>query len=154
MEYWSFVIAGNFPTMAGCNEGVVGFVELTMITRRTFGLMVLVMLPSRVFAQPEARQMMKTEGKNLRIYFAEDRRRFELLDKHQVIIERIDLKKTFVLNLDSRTFSEKPYEPIVEGSIEFRLMRDTPNPDHPNILAFDSKLFEVPRNFKLVTEGH
>jgi hypothetical protein len=122
-----------------------------MITRRTFGLACLFMFAfrRRAFTKTEARQMMKTEGKNLRIYFAQDRRRFELLDKHQVVIERIDLKKTFVLNLNSRTFSEKPYEPIVEGTIEYQLMRDTPAPDHPDILPFDSTLFEVPRNFKL-----
>jgi len=125
-----------------------------MINRRTFGFACLFMLACqwRAFAQPAARQMTKTEGKNLRIYYAEDRRRFELLDKHQVVIERIDQKKTFVLNLDSRTFSEKPYEPIVKGSIEFELMRDTPIPGHPNILPFDSKLFEVPRNFKHTSE--
>ena len=125
-----------------------------MITRRTFGFACLLVLASRwrALAQPEARQMMKTEGRNLRVYYAEDRRRFELLDKHQVIIERIDLKKTFVLNLDRKTFSEKPYEPIVKGSIEFELMRDTPNPDHPDILPFNSKLFEIPRNFKLASE--
>ena len=90
-----------------------------MITRRTFGLACLSMLASqwRALAQPEGRQMMETEGRNLRTYFADDRRRFELLDKHQVVIERIDLNKTFVLDLHNRTFSEKPYEPIVMAAL-------------------------------------
>ena len=116
---------GNDETKMGsdCVECLTPSFRLEMIPRRTFVLVCLFILDYQwhAFAQPEARQMFKTEGQNLRIYDAEDRRRFELLDKHQVVIERIDLKKTFILNLDSKTFTEKPYEPIVEGTIELVL---------------------------------
>ena len=92
---------------------------------------------------------MTFEDEKLRLYFSEDRRRLEFVSKRTVIIERQDLKKMFVLNLDSETYSIKPYQPIIDKAmLSINITRETPRPDYANTMPFDPALFEVPANFK------
>lgn len=92
---------------------------------------------------------MKTEEKDLHIYWAEDRCRFELLDRRKVIIERQDLKKIWVLTLEAKTYTVKAYEPMFrKAKLSIEVTREKPKPRYPQIFPFDPTLFEVPPDFK------
>jgi hypothetical protein len=120
-----------------------------MTGRQIFGFLGLgFMRTSWRWKQTSRRRMMTFEDERLRLYFAEDRRRLEFAGKRTVIIERRDLKKMFVLNLDSETYSIKPYQPIIDKAMLSINIRETPKPDYPNTMPFDPALFEIPANFK------
>jgi hypothetical protein len=106
-----------------------------------------------IFAQSKSpdRQMLKAEGKDLTIYFAEDRRRFEYPDK--VVIEWIDQKRLFVVDLKTKTYTEPPYEPMIdEATKSGTITHEKPKPEYPNFLPYDPKLFEAPQGFRKANE--
>jgi hypothetical protein len=119
-----------------------------MITRRNiFGFFGLPLLPSRwrLFARKPARQMMMKSENGVRSYFAEDRSRFESLSKNRVIIERHDLKKMFVLNLATKTYSIKPFQPTAK--VRLRVTKGNLKRVYPDFRPFEPALFEVPADF-------
>jgi hypothetical protein len=48
-----------------------------------------------------------------------------------VVIETIDLKKLFTMNLDAKTYSEKPYQPMIDkATIKSKVTRESPKTDY------------------------
>ena len=88
---------------------------------------------------------------HIRGTFARNRVRIEFLDKHAVMIQRGDLDKTFILNLDTREYVVKPYEkPTASVSVNMYPPGQQPKPAVPNLVPIDPSLFEIPPGFKQV----
>ena len=96
---------------------------------------------------PSEQMMLKLEGKDVTIYSTVDKRRHEYHDK--VVIERVDLRKTFILDMEARTYSIQPYQ---EGTATFSysITREKPEPERTKYYRYDQSLFDIPADFKLV----
>ena len=139
------------------------------ISRRDFSLACLFMIVSRCVAQekakepstsqrqaagwpesePSTRQMVKGELSGIRMFSSEDLYRIEYLQERKVIIGNQKLNKIFILDLNSKTYTEKPYP---HWATSARLTTTTKRPSKPEpqpypFVPFDPSLFEIPAGF-------
>jgi hypothetical protein len=108
-------------------------------------------------AQPARLMVISPESKDhMRLIGAGDRLRFEFLEKHAVVIYRVDLDKTFILNLDTREYVVKPYKsPYINAKVTLTVTKTSAEekekpPVVPQFVPIDPKLVEVPPGFKQV----
>jgi hypothetical protein len=104
--------------------------------------------PEQIAQTPPEKLMMKVEGKDLAVYLAGDKRRFEYHDKHKVVIERADLNELVILNMNDETYSIQPYQRKETATFSSRITRGKPKPDWTPFYHYDPALFEIPANFK------
>jgi hypothetical protein len=124
----------------------------TMIDRRTFTFVSLFMVVSRCFAQEKTptRQMVKGEGSGIRMFSSEDLYRIEYLQERKVIIGNQKLNKIFILDLNSKTYTEKPYQHWATSArltITTTKRPSKPEPQPYPFVPFDPSLFEIPAGF-------
>lgn len=129
------------------------------ISRRDFSLASLFIFVSRCFArvsqcfaqEKPTRQMVKAEDSRIRLFSSEDLYRLEYLQERKVIIGNQKQNKLLILDLKSKTYTEKPYKPwassakITSTVVPWEEHR-RPNPTPP-MLPFDRTLFEIPAGF-------
>jgi len=111
-----------------------------------------------LFQTDPSRVMMKNEGKDIRIFTNPNAGyRVEYLDVHKVVIGDKRSKKTIFLDLNKRTYRERPLQPLISGKAEItysishpsdsELYNEIHNAKPLPLLEFDPKLFEIPAGF-------
>ena len=131
-----------------------------MIDRRTFTFASLLMAVSRCFArvsqcfaqEKPTRQMGKAENSSIRMFSSEDLYRIEYLQERKVIIGNQKLNKLFILDLNPKTYTEKPYRhwatsAKIIGTVRRAPVKPEPQPQPYPFVPFDPSLFEIPAGF-------
>ena len=121
------------------------------ISRRTFTFASLLVAVSRCFAQEKpTREMVKAENSSIRMFSSEDLYRIEYLQERKVVIGNQKLNKIVILDLNSKTYTEKPYRHWATSAKLIGTVRQVPVKPEPQpypFVPFDPSLFEIPAGF-------
>jgi hypothetical protein len=102
-------------------------------------------------AKPQSRktrQMVKAESSDIRLFSSDDLYRLEYLQERKIIIGNQKQNKIFILDMDSKTYTEKPYKPWASSAtMVLTTTRERPKPQPNPFIPFDATLFEIPAGF-------